>query len=219
VIDDDALDLIGHILEPIQHPLDVAIDFPTDEKNHRPCRAVLLEERCEAFLVEAVSPAFEMNDRFGDLVKPSAISADVSHQGDRLAHQLRGIAGKVGRFPHVRFELLEVVNANGLRGMPDLVDCIVQRGDQRGNRAAVERSDERTADRRQHVARNVVSFSLELSDAIDSLVDRTAAQQSCKLIDRTDQHRGVTLEQIEIPIVSRQYFVNNPAHLSSRIPG
>src|SRR5438270_1721106 len=45
VVDDDALDLVGHILEPVEHTLDVAIELPADEEDGRPVGAMLLVKR------------------------------------------------------------------------------------------------------------------------------------------------------------------------------
>ena len=54
VVDHDALDLVGDVLEPVEHPFDMAVDLAADEEVHRLLGAMRLEQRLEAGVVEPV---------------------------------------------------------------------------------------------------------------------------------------------------------------------
>ena len=82
--------------KPVEHPLEMAVDLAADEEVHRPLRAVRLEQRLEAGVVELVGLALEMDDRLGDLVQPGGVAADVAQQRHRLEHQPRRLAGERG---------------------------------------------------------------------------------------------------------------------------
>src|SRR4051812_40005711 len=45
VIDDDALDFVGHVLEPVEHPFDEPVQLTADEETNRPFGAMFVEER------------------------------------------------------------------------------------------------------------------------------------------------------------------------------
>src|SRR3954452_1890740 len=65
VIDDDAFNLVGYVLEPVEHAFDVPIELPADEEDRRPLGAMLLIKRRQTFVVKSVRTALKVDDCFG----------------------------------------------------------------------------------------------------------------------------------------------------------
>ena len=72
-----------------------------------------------------------MNDCFGDLMQPGGVAADIAHQRNGFLDEPRGLPRELRGRPHLRLELRDPVDSHGLGGVPDFVDRIVHRRDQR----------------------------------------------------------------------------------------
>src|SRR6185369_14954116 len=91
-----------------------------------------------------------------------------------------------------------VVEADRAGGLLHLVDRVVHRGDQAGDRTAVERGQEGPADRVQDFAGDVVRVVLPLLDLADVLGGVAAALgQPGKGIGAGDEARCLAFEKIE----------------------
>ena len=106
VLDHDAADLVGDILEAVDDFLQLAVDFAADRLGHGIALAVALEKVLEARVVQLVGAAFDARDLLGKRAKPRHVRADLLEQRDRLGDQVRRLDDHRAHFPHARIETL-----------------------------------------------------------------------------------------------------------------
>jgi hypothetical protein len=89
VVDDQPVDLVGDILEAVDHLFEVAVDLAGDEEAHRGGLGMGLECLGEARVVDLVGLAFEAHEALGQLVQARGIGVDRTQQRQRLGDQAR----------------------------------------------------------------------------------------------------------------------------------
>jgi len=117
-----------------------------------------------------------------------------------------------GRCAHLRLEICHPVDPNGLCRVPDFIDGVVHRADERGDCAPVERRNEGAAHRREHVPRNAVGRGLERANLIQPRRDRRSVEHGGKCICRFDEQAGLPFEQIEIFVLMRKDPLKHSTH-------
>src|SRR3546814_2896841 len=104
-------------------------------------------------------------------------------------------------------------------GLLHLVDRIVHRGDQVGDRAAIERGQEGAAHRLQHLARDRVGVMLALDDLLNMVGDPfTALHQPCERFGTRRERRGVAFEQLKEVADRKSTRLNSRHKCASRMP-
>ena len=109
-----------------------------------------------------------------------------------------GLGDQANDVLHLGPQPLDFVEVDRACRGEHFVDRVVHRTDQRGDRAAVERRQERLADGGEDVANNVVGDMLPVLDGPQALFGRAAI--GCKLLQcvrSRRQHRGVRFEHAE----------------------
>src|SRR5690348_8049238 len=164
VIDHDALQLVGDIVEPIDHLLEVVVDLVSGDEGHGIGGALGLEQLLEADVVQVVGPALDLGDLLGQRADAAGLLADGAQERHRLLNQHGAFDDGVAHLLHLRRERADVEQHDGLGGLLHLVDGVVHRGDEILDVAPVERRDEGAADRGEHLARHVVGVLLAVHD-------------------------------------------------------
>ena len=136
----------------------MAEKFACNQELRRVRLAMLAEQAFEPGSMDFVGMAFHPHQPLGQFVEPRAIRADVAEQRQRLGRQPGGIDDDAPDVAHFGFEFGDVVQVDRARGLLHLVDRVVHRCDQVGDRAAVERGQESAADGLQHFAGNRVGI-------------------------------------------------------------
>jgi hypothetical protein len=82
VIDDDAVDLVGDILEGIDDPLEMLVDLAADGELHGAGRIAseALKSSLEAGSVDLVGMALHADQPFGEFVQAARIAPDIAQQ-------------------------------------------------------------------------------------------------------------------------------------------
>src|ERR1700680_1786349 len=86
VLDHDAVDLVGDVIEPVDHLLQVIVDLVADEKTHRVSAADPVK-LLEAGIVNLVRAALDRRDPLRDGAQPAGLLRDRAEQRHRLAYQ------------------------------------------------------------------------------------------------------------------------------------
>lgn len=86
MIDDDAVDLVGDVLERIDDPLEMFVDLAADGELHGAGRIAseALESSLEAGTMYLVRMALHADQPFGELVQAARIAADIAQQRERF---------------------------------------------------------------------------------------------------------------------------------------
>jgi hypothetical protein len=101
--------------------------------------AVRLEGGLQPRRVDVVGMAFHPDQPLGQLVEPAAVGADVAEQRHRFRHQPRRIDDDRRHVLHFLAELGHFIELDRRCRRLHLVDRVVHRSDQGGDRASVER--------------------------------------------------------------------------------
>ena len=142
--------------------------------------------------------ALHAHQPLGQLVQARAVAGDVAQQRHRLGGQARGIDDDRRHVAHLGLELGDLVEIDRGGGGLHLVDRIVHRADQAGDRAAVERRQEGLAHGLQHFADDVVGIMLALDRSRGyGRLRRAALEQPRERVGAGDDRHGMRLEQLE----------------------
>ena len=143
VVDHDALDLVGDVLEPVEHPLDMAGRPRGRSKNAIGLPGAMLPEQSALRPASWSSSAWPSRWTISSVISCSraALRPMLRISGIASSTSLRGLAA---RAPLISFicgsKLVDLVERDRLGGLPHLVERIVHRRGERGDRAAVERA-------------------------------------------------------------------------------
>src|ERR1700743_221891 len=80
LLDHDAADAVGDVLEAVHHLLQVIVDLDAYDVAHRVAVAVAPEQRLDAQIVELVGIVLEPDDLVGDRVQPRRVLAQRAEQ-------------------------------------------------------------------------------------------------------------------------------------------
>src|SRR5437762_4325983 len=125
VVDHDAVDLVRHVIESIDHFLQMVVDFVADDIRHRVGGALGLIELAQSHVVQLVRLALDLRDLLGNAAQPRGLVADRMQQRHRLAAQAGRSHDRVRHIPHARREAAHVEQHDGLGGLLHLFDRIV----------------------------------------------------------------------------------------------
>jgi len=189
VIDHDAVDLIGHVLEGVGY----AFQVPKDFARHRELQRLLprlLKGALQSGRVNVVGIAFEPDEPFRQLVKPSSVPAYIAQQRDSLIGRPRRFHDDRNDVLHLGAKLLDFVEVDRTGGGQHFIDGVIHRSDQRCDCTTVERREESLANGRQDVADDIVRDMFAVLDGLESLLGRAAAiGELLQSLRRRDQHR------------------------------
>src|SRR5262245_36611878 len=80
VLDHDALDLVRHVVEAVDHLLEMIVDLVADEEGDRVGSRVLLIEPLQPGVVHLVGAALDLGDFLGNGGKPRRLGRDRAQQ-------------------------------------------------------------------------------------------------------------------------------------------
>ena len=126
VIEHEALDLVGDILEAVDHAFQVAVDLAPNDEAHRvgtPVRR--LEQPLQPGVVDLVGVTFQLHQPGGQLQDAAGIVADRSQQRHRVGRYPRRLDDDAAHVAHLRLELIEFEQGDRLGGAVHLGDRIV----------------------------------------------------------------------------------------------
>src|SRR5436305_2265179 len=89
LLDDDAVDFVGDVIEAIGDLFEMVVDFSADDVVHGVGVAVLEEQFLQADVVQIVDAAFQLAELLGDRGQHRDVFPDRLHQGQRAADQVR----------------------------------------------------------------------------------------------------------------------------------
>src|SRR5437868_8214349 len=200
LLDDDAVDLVGDVIEAIGDLFQMVVDFGADDVVHRVGGAMLEEQLLQADVVQVVDAAFQLAKLLGDRGQHRDVVADRLQERQRAADQVGGFHDQRPHFPHRRLEGPDLEQDHRFCGLLHLVDGVVHRGDQVLDVDAIERRDEGAAHRGQHLPGNAVGVVLELVDALAEHRRLVAAAEHALQRFRALHHdAGLTGKQVEKP--------------------
>ena len=75
MVDYQAVNLVRHILEPVDHSLEVAIDFTVHDECERVLLPLFAEQLLQARRMNVVGLTFEADQPLGQLVQPGGVGA------------------------------------------------------------------------------------------------------------------------------------------------
>src|SRR5436305_5593169 len=104
LLDDDAVDFVGDVIEAIGDLFKMVVDFGADDVIHGVGVAVLEEQFLQADVVQVIDPALELAEFLGDRGKQSDIFAHRFHQRQRPADQIGALDQQRTDFAHRRLE-------------------------------------------------------------------------------------------------------------------
>src|SRR5712691_394017 len=160
VIDHDALNFVGDVVEAVDHLFQVVVDLVAGDESHGIARPLRLEKLSEPEIVQVVGAAFDLRDLLGERADAAGLLADRAQERHRFLDQHGALHDGVAHLLHLRREGADVEQHHRLRGLLHLVDGIVHRRDEILDVAAIERRDEGAPDRDQHVPRDGVRVVL-----------------------------------------------------------
>src|ERR1700674_4711450 len=221
VIEDDAGDLVGHVVEAVDHFFQMVVDLVADDERHRVGSCVGAVELTQPVVVDVVGAALDLGDALGDAAEAGGLGADRAEQRHCLLDQAGRFHDRVAHLPHLRRERAQVEQDDGLGGGLHLVDGVVHRRDQVLDVDAIERRDEGPAYRDQHFAGGLVGVPLALHHDPAMLLDGLASlQHGAQRLGAGADGVRVPLEQIEEALFPRQQRVKPAQHsLPSPIRG
>ena len=106
MLDDDALNLVGDVIESVHRILQMLVDLAAANELERVPAFDLLIEQFQAAVVGVVGVPFDARDLQADLVQRRGVlptSASIETPRDA---QFGAFDDRVGHFAHVRFELV-----------------------------------------------------------------------------------------------------------------
>src|SRR5256884_9062527 len=89
VIEDDAVDLVSHVVEAVDHFFQMAVDLVADDERHRIGRRMSAIEVAQAAVVDVVGTALDLRDALGDPDETPGLGANRAQQRHRLLDQAR----------------------------------------------------------------------------------------------------------------------------------
>src|SRR6266567_2116046 len=201
VIEDDAVDLVGYVVEAVDHFFQMVVDLVADDERHRIGSRVGAVELPQAAVVNVVGAALDLGDALGDAAEAGGLGADRAEQRHRLLDQAGRLDDRIAHLPHLRRERAHLEQDDGLGGGLHLVDGVVHR------------RDEGAAYRDQHFAGDLVGLPLALHHDSAMRLDGFAAVEhgAQRLGAGTDEMR-VPLEHVEEALFPRQQRVKPAQH-------
>src|SRR6266567_3525943 len=195
VIEDDAVDLVGYVVEAVDHFFQMVVDLVADDERHRIGSRVGAVELPQAAVVDVVGAALDLGDALGDAAEAGGLGADRAEQRHRLLDQAGRLDDRIAHLPHLRRERAHLEQDQVLD-----VDTI-------------ERRDEGAAYRDQHFAGDLVGLPLALHHDSAMRLDGFAAVEhgAQRLGAGTDEMR-VPLEHVEEALFPRQQRVKPAQH-------
>src|SRR5690606_12744685 len=164
VLYDDAGNFVGHVLEAIDHFLELTVDLRADHVGHGISAAVPREQVLEALFMQFVGPVFHLRDLPGQGGELRRVGVHLGQERNSLGDEMGRVDNPFPHFMHQRVEFRPVEQANRLDGLVHHVDGIVHRLDQVLDVAAVERSDEGATRGQEHFGSHDVRLLLQLHD-------------------------------------------------------
>jgi hypothetical protein len=125
MIDHDAVDLVAHIIEPIDDFLQMIVNFVADDEIHRLRRAIGDIELLEPEVVELVAAPLDLRYSLANGGQARHFTVDRLQQWHGLFDEDCRRHNIVGHLLHVRRERAQIEYPNGLRRLLHLIDCIV----------------------------------------------------------------------------------------------
>src|ERR1043165_2270929 len=104
LLDDDAVDFVGDVVEAIGDLFKMVVDFGADDVIHGVGIAVLEEQFLQADVVQVVDAAFQLAELLGDRSQHRDVLADRLQQRQRPSDQVGGFDDQRAHFPHRRFK-------------------------------------------------------------------------------------------------------------------
>ena len=175
---------------------------------------ICLKRLFETGRVNIVGSALELDDLLGNVVQPSPVLGNVPHQRHRFGREPGSLDGHAHDLLHLRLEPVKLVEVDRHSRRVHFIDRVVHRGNQRRDRAAVERGEKSPADVGQHLADDVVGLVLTPLDFGDLLFPRTAAHQLVHRLGGRDERRRMRLEHAEEVALPRKHALKPSEHLS-----
>src|ERR1051325_7218076 len=90
LLDDDAVDFVGDVIEAIGDLFEMVVDFGADDVIHGVGVAVLEEQLLQADVVQVVDAAFQLAELLGDRGEHRDVVADRLQEGHRGGDQVGG---------------------------------------------------------------------------------------------------------------------------------
>ena len=76
MLDDNAADLVGDVIEAIGHLLEMIVDFGSDDEIHRAGVTVFQEQLFQTDVVEIVDATFQLGELFCDGCQQCHVTSD-----------------------------------------------------------------------------------------------------------------------------------------------
>ena len=205
MVDDDAVDLVGHVLECIRDAFEVLEHLPRDGElqwiGTRVLEGVPQTER-----VNLVRLAFQADEPTGQTVKLVSVCADVPEQRHRIGRHRGSFADDTDDFLHFRTQLVQLVKVDCASRCEHFVDRVVHRADQRGDRTAIEGRKEGFPNFYKDAPDYLVGVMLAVSNGGERIARRKAVVgELAQLVGSGDQGRRMRLEHPEkVTLVGQQ---------------
>src|ERR1051325_2669957 len=91
LLDNDAADAVGDVLEAVHHLFQMIVDLDADDVVHGVAVPVLLEQRLDAQVVQSIGIIFQPDDGFGDRVQAAGVVAQCAQQANGFQREAGGL--------------------------------------------------------------------------------------------------------------------------------